>query len=94
VRVFEHKISFAKNPPLVRQSYPSPTVNFGSGSQCSSHYLKAHGFLETPGSSARVESSISRKSFPGVRAIFPMRDADAGNLGMLFGAKMCIALAE
>src|ERR1035437_7861296 len=52
VRVFEHKIPFAKDPPPVRQSYPSPTVNFGSGSQCSSHYLKAHGFLGTPGSSA------------------------------------------
>jgi hypothetical protein len=68
--------------------------NFGSGSQCSSHYLKAHGFLGTPGSSARVESSISGKSFPGVRAIFPVRDADAGNLGMLFGAQVCIAWAE
>jgi len=42
----------------------------------------------------RVESSVSRKSFPGVRANFPARDAYAGNLGMLFGTQMCIALAE
>lgn len=90
VRVFEHKIPFAKDPPPVRQSYPSPTVNFGSGSQCSSHYLKAHGFLGTPGSSATRRILHFTNSFPAVRGNFPAQDADVGTPACCL-ARRCVS---
>jgi hypothetical protein len=71
VLLFEEKIPFAKDSSSVRQSYPSLTVNFGSGSQCSSHYLKAHGFLGTRGSSATHRIFHLTSRFPVFGRISP-----------------------
>ena len=63
MRVFEHKIPFARDSPPARQSYRSPTVNFGSGSQCSTHCLKAHGFPWNSGLTG-IEQQLAKLTDP------------------------------
>jgi hypothetical protein len=72
--------SLLQSPPPVRQSYATPTVNFGSGSQCSSHYLKAHGFPWNSGLVRNPSNPPFHESrFLLFGGISPRKTADVGN---------------